>query len=97
MAYWQRHGSAHCARLAQAAGTSYGYWKQIANQRKRPSIELARRLVHASGGELSLELLLFPISEQRLTGAAPLREGNKVGSAHRLRKEPSAATPTRQP
>ena len=91
MSFWQRHGAQHCARLAQDAGTTYAYWKQIANQRKRPSIELARRLVQASQGELSLELLLFPITEQRHKGAAPLIAGNKVGSARHLHRLP---TPT---
>lgn len=93
MTFWQRHGAARCARLAQDAGTSYGYWKQIANQRKRPSIELARRLVQASQGELSLDLLLFPITEQRLKGAAPLIAGNKVGSAKHLHRSPPPAEP----
>jgi len=49
--------------------------------------------VQASQGELSLELLLFPITEQRHKGAAPLIAGNKVGSARHLHRLPTPTQP----
>ena len=86
MTYWKRHGIKHCEQLAIACGTSYDYWKQIANLRKRPSIELARRLVALSQGEMSLEMLLTPKHHLRPSGAAPMPDGNKVGVAQHRRK-----------
>jgi hypothetical protein len=93
MTYWQRHGIKHCEQLAIACGTSYDYWKQIANLRKRPSIELARRLVALSQGEMSLELLLTPKHHMRQSGAAPMPDGNKVGVAQHRRKSRPPPSP----
>lgn len=51
-------GKAECEAVAAAAGTNYAYFKQIAAGDRRPSIELAERLVAASGGRLDLLMLL---------------------------------------
>lgn len=59
MTYWKWYGKPHCERLCAQVGTTYNYWKHICNQQKRPSVDLARKLVAASNGELSLEKLLF--------------------------------------
>lgn len=64
-AYWDSVGKQAVIELCEQVGTSYGYYKQIANKRKRPSIDLARKMVAASGGQLSLDKLLFPLSERR--------------------------------
>jgi hypothetical protein len=45
--------SMHCRELAESAGTTYDYWKRIANLRVRPSIDLARTLAELTGGELT--------------------------------------------
>lgn len=63
--------------ICQIAGTTLVYWRLILNRRKRPSYELALRLVFASGGELRLEGedgLLFPRASTRKTGSPPLFE-----------------------
>ncbi len=70
MAYWKWYGKPHCERLATSAGTSYSYWKHICNRTKRPSVDLARALVKASNGELSLDKLLFPLEEMRVSKRA---------------------------
>lgn len=85
--YWKKHGKESCEKLSTAAGTTYSYWKLICNRVKRPGLDLARRLVDASGGELSLELLCPPVSALRGTGAAPVPGSRGVGAP---RKNPAA-------
>jgi hypothetical protein len=68
MEYWMLHGRERVQQLCTDAGTSYDYWKHIANKRKRPSVDLAMRLVEASGGALSLLKLLPPKEALRGTG-----------------------------
>lgn len=64
--YWKKHGKEKSVEMCNAVGTSYDYFKHICNKRKRPSVELARKMVEFSAGELSLDKLLFPISEKRV-------------------------------
>jgi hypothetical protein len=52
------HGRLEAARVAQAAGTNYAYFSQIAYGHRRPSVDLAERLVKASGSRMSFEELL---------------------------------------
>lgn len=67
MKYWESLGkdkkvfTAFCEKV----GTSYNYWKHIANRRKRPSVDLARRMVEHSNGALTLEELLPPKNAMR--------------------------------
>ena len=65
MTYWKKHGTPHVVELCAKVGTTYNYWKHIANRRKRPSVDLARRFVEHSKGKLTLEELLPPRSEMR--------------------------------
>ena len=65
MTYWKAHGREAVMQLCDKVGTTYNYWKHIANRRKRPSVDLARRLVEHSGGKLTFEKLLPPKSEMR--------------------------------
>lgn len=65
MSYWKMVGSSEIRRVVEEAGTSYAYWTHIAHKRKRPGPDLARRLVAASGGALTLDELLFPSEEKR--------------------------------
>lgn len=53
------HGEERCKRVAAAAGTKIGYFKQIAYGHRRPSPELAQKLVKSSGGELDFMSLLI--------------------------------------
>jgi hypothetical protein len=83
MEYWQLHGVDHCRELAESAGTTYEYWKRIANLRVRPSIDLARTLAELTGGELTVDKLLPPLSDIRPIGAPPMPGGNRVGAMRR--------------
>lgn len=54
----ERFGKAECEAVAAAARTNYAYFHQIATGRRRPSVDLAERLVDASDGRLDLISLL---------------------------------------
>lgn len=66
MSYWRKHGRERVEQLCKEAGTTYNYWKHIANKRKRPSVDLAMRFVAASNGELSFAALLPSRDELRI-------------------------------
>ena len=69
------------------AGTTYAYWKRVCNLRVRPGMDLARRLVELSGGEMSFELLCPPKGSIRGIGAAPMPGGNRVGAIRKVRAD----------
>ena len=73
VAFSAAHDKAHIEAVCVRAGTNYDYWKRIRDRRQRPSVDLAHALVAASGGELDLNLLLFPKAALRGSGAPPLR------------------------
>ena len=52
--------------VAEAAGTSPGYIHDIANGRRTPGLQMALRIVAATGGQVSVESL----SAAPSTGAA---------------------------
>lgn len=83
--YWVKHGREKCEAMAVAAGTTYAYWKRICNLRARPGVDLARRLVALTGGELSFDLLCPPVAAIRGVGAPPLPGGYKVGAVPKKR------------
>lgn len=64
--YWQASGKTshirkrELANLAEQCGTTHEYLKHIARGRKRPGVNLAYRLIKASGGKLTLVELLQP-------------------------------------
>lgn len=67
MEYWKKYGRERVIELCEKSGTSYLYWQHIANGRKRPSVDLAYRLVENSDGELSfIELLPHSLSMPNL-------------------------------
>lgn len=74
MTFWKMVGSSEVRRVVEEAGTTYAYFTHIAHKRKRPGPDLARRLVAASGGALTLEELLFPGSEKRAPTGPPSQE-----------------------
>jgi hypothetical protein len=47
-AFLAKHGQAVATSIAEAAGTNWPYFKQIAYGHRRPSVELANALVVAS-------------------------------------------------
>jgi hypothetical protein len=59
-------GREEATRVAIAAGTNYVYFTQIASGHRRPSVDLALRLITASDDRLSFEALLL----QRTVGNA---------------------------
>ena len=61
--YREKFGKLGCQALAEAAGTNYDYFYQIAIGHRRPSVELAQRLVEASDGQLELIALLTQKTE----------------------------------
>ncbi|MCG8476130.1 MAG: hypothetical protein MI784_11735 [Cytophagales bacterium] len=52
------YGKEEAARVAEAAGTNYAYFNQIIYGHRRPSVELAEKLVDASEGRLDFVLLI---------------------------------------
>lgn len=59
--YFIKHGTAGLRALAEKAGTKPSYLLQLNYMpSKRPSIDLAQRLVEASDGELTFEGLANP-------------------------------------
>lgn len=52
------HGEDRSRQVAEGAGTKLGYFKQIAYGHRRPSPDLAERLVTSSEGELDFVSLL---------------------------------------
>ena len=51
-------GTDEARAVAEKAGTNYAYFSQIAYGHRRPSVELAERLVKASGDRLDFTSLL---------------------------------------
>lgn len=58
ISYIKKHGWEKAEAVAEAAGTNRAYLSQIAHGHRRPSVELAERLVEASDGEMDLVSLL---------------------------------------
>lgn len=52
------YGRERAKEVAAGAGISYPYFYQIVTGRRRPSVELAQKLVKASGGEMGFTALL---------------------------------------
>lgn len=56
--FLESRGKAEGEKVAKAAGTSYAYLYQISLGHRRPRVDLAKRLVAASDGEMDLVSLL---------------------------------------
>ncbi|HBR96874.1 MAG TPA: transcriptional regulator [Gammaproteobacteria bacterium] len=56
--YVEAYGWKKAAEVAERAGTNRAYFYQIAKGIRRPSVELAKRLVEASDNELSFLKLM---------------------------------------
>ena len=56
--FLEQFGRVEAESVAVSAGTNYAYFSQIAHGHRRPSVELAERLVDKSSGRLDLLRLL---------------------------------------
>jgi transcriptional regulator with XRE-family HTH domain len=56
--YFELRGTKKAREVAEKAGISYPYFWQISRRLRRPSPEVAERLVEASGHELDFVSLL---------------------------------------
>lgn len=62
--YQAIHGTEGLRRLADATGTKLSYLRQlICNAGKKPSADMALKLIQASGGKLTLEGLVNPVGQ----------------------------------
>lgn len=69
--FLELHGAARAKQVAEVAGTNLRYFRAIAKGDRRPSVELAKRLVKASGHELDLISLLESVDwDQRRKSSA---------------------------
>lgn len=50
--FLEKHGKETAERVANVAGTNWAYFSQIAHGHRRPSADLAQRLVDASAAEI---------------------------------------------
>ena len=57
LTFLKKVGKTAAEKVACDAGSNYVYFSQIAYGHRRPSPELARRLVEASAGEMTLSEL----------------------------------------
>ena len=48
LAFLEKHGKEVATEVAEAAGTNWQYFSQIAYGHRRPSVDLAHKLVNAS-------------------------------------------------
>jgi hypothetical protein len=59
MTFWKQAGIEKTRDVCIQAGTTYEHFKHIAHKRRRPSVELANKLIKASNGLMTFEQLLF--------------------------------------
>jgi hypothetical protein len=72
LTYLKTYGDEHCAKMAERAGTTLGYFRLIAYRHRRPSVTVARKLEAASRKAMSATELVFvdlkpPKSRRRRT------------------------------
>lgn len=59
--YYLAHGTAGLAELAEKAGTKLSYIRQLIYEpRKRPSVEMAEKIIRASAEKVTLHGLCNP-------------------------------------
>lgn len=63
--YREKHGEEGIQKLASAADTQVSYLDHLVFYRKRPSADLAHRLIKASGNSLKLEMLLLSTEDMK--------------------------------
>jgi hypothetical protein len=74
LSFLEKHGKAAATRIAERAGTNWAYFSQIAYGHRRPSVDMADRLVAASAEEIAnpleqLDLIsLLKASKKQVVG-----------------------------
>jgi transcriptional regulator with XRE-family HTH domain len=76
LSFLEKHGKDKATSIAEKAGTNYAYFSQIAHGHRRPSVDLAARLVRASEEEIDepnerLDLLSLLPTKIETTKLAP--------------------------
>ncbi len=77
--FLNRHGKAIAEAVALGAGTNFAYFSQIAYGHRRPSVDLAKRLVDASASVVSDEAARLDLLA--LLTAPPARERRQAQAA----------------
>jgi hypothetical protein len=80
LSFLEKHGKEVAERVATAAGTNYAYFSQIAYGHRRPSVDLAQKLVASStlefaeaADQLDFQSLLVP-KQRAASPLAPTRK-----------------------
>lgn len=73
LSFQEKHGKDAADRIARAAGTSPAYFNQIVHGHRRPSVELAERLVSESAKE-------FPKVEDQLDFESLMKAKTKAAA-----------------
>lgn len=68
-----RYGRAEAKSVAALAGTNYRYFYQLATGKRRASVDLAQRLVEASGGRMDQMMILTALTDKNRHETAPDR------------------------
>lgn len=63
--FWKTHGRVKIQEFCYRCGTNYVYFKHLAHKRKRPGVDLARKMIAdpLGRGQLTLDELLTPTEE----------------------------------
>jgi hypothetical protein len=69
----EKHGKELAEKVAKAAGTNWAYFSQIAYGHRRPSVELAERLVAESAKEV-------PVVEEQLDFTSLMKSKGKAAA-----------------
>jgi transcriptional regulator with XRE-family HTH domain len=71
LGFLEKHGKETAEAVAKKAGSNYAYFSQIAHGHRRPSVDLAHKLVAASEE-------LIPAADERLDVLSLLQPKEKV-------------------
>jgi len=53
--YFKKHERSHVSKVAEAAGTNFAYFEQLARGYRSPSLKLAKRLARETGGVVPIQ------------------------------------------
>jgi hypothetical protein len=74
LAFIEKHGKEVATAVAEAAGTNFPYLSQIAHGHRRPSVELAEKLVATSAER-------FPNPEEQLDFVSLMKSKDRADRA----------------
>ena len=73
LAFIEKHGREAATAVAEAAGSNFAYFSQIAHGHRRPSVDLAEKLVTASAEK-------FPNAEDQLDFVSLMKSKAKAAA-----------------